>query len=261
MYRSVSRRLGRTATRVYLVLFVVVAAGNAVSFAFHDRLKSDLGAVSRHVAALWSREPAPEPAARLKPRYEAPPQRLTAPPLPPFARFEPQLALEPPYAVTAADAFTAGDVRIRLAFIDGLAAADLCLNVGLTRFPCGLMGRASMQNLVSNAPLTCRPVFYDEGDLRHACTLQGTDIAAHQVAAGFARPDHLGRLHLDRLAEAAAASRRGAWNGNWAVLSEDAMRRDETLLHRLDALKTSHRPTAPDAPADAANDPLGNDAQ
>ena len=126
--------------------------------------------------------------------------------------------------------------EVRLAFTEGIGARDICVTAELKKFPCGLMGRASLQNRITIEPMKCMPVFYGDAEERYYCQLKdGTDLSAYQIKAGFAVPDQVGRTHFDESLAAAKRLGTGAWKGNWTVLSLDDIRQMEELAKGLDS--------------------------
>ena len=225
--------------KIYWILAGLVICANIASFSFRAEISTAYTALSGFWVTYWgSEEDAPKQKIFKKPPYEALPLAYNAPPRRPFSELYHALDLEPPYTVVTSDRFIAGNTPIRLAYIDGIGATDLCIDDSVAKFPCGLMGRASLQNRISNEPMSCIPVFYWAGDPHYDCHLtDGMTLSRFQVRAGFARPDSLGgRLFssdkkdaIDRLA--------GAWNGNWTILTLDDIKRQERLASELDQLR------------------------
>lgn len=146
------------------------------------------------------------------------------------ATFEPAQRLQPPYRVIDSVSLS-GEAKgeLKLAYVRGIGATDLCLNAKQRKFACGLMGRAALQNRISDEPMTCVPVFYGGGVRRFSCRLDdGTDLSAYQVGTGFARPDVLGRLLLEQPLQHARSIGTGAWQGDWLVLRLEDLERTET---------------------------------
>jgi len=131
----------------------------------------------------------------------------------------PQIVLSGPYNVTDSVTLAVHGTSYRLAYAKGLKRDDVCMNAEARRFPCGLMGRASLQNLVRNNTISCTPVFYsDESVPRYMCLYGEIDLTAHQIAAGFAVPDALGLDRYGTESNDARSSAAGAWDGGWNVL-------------------------------------------
>ena len=134
--------------------------------------------------------------------------------------FSEPIKLVPPHVVVDATTIVSTDHIIRLAFVAGLGHDDLCSNEDGLKFACGLRGRASIQNLIWNSEFTCRPVFYPADQVRYACLTGDIDLAAHQVAAGYARADAYGRFVYESEQQDAAIDKKGAWDGGWMVVLE-----------------------------------------
>lgn len=127
--------------------------------------------------------------------------------------------LSGPYSVTNSATIMSGGIAYRLAFVEKLERDDVCANSSGRRFSCGLMGRASLQNLIRDQEILCNPVFYPEEQTpRYQCMFGDTDLSRHQIAAGYAMPDALGlRFYSQDLTDARLALA-GAWDGNWNVV-------------------------------------------
>lgn len=254
-------RLGDRAIAVYAVLIVLAALYVVASMVYRERLAAvyaDAAAWLTSLRPAQDAAPPPAPQAALRTRSEPQPFHLYAPPpTPADARVAATLDLQPPYQASSADTFTAAGVEIRLAMVDGAPGTGICINRYLTRFPCGLMGRASIQNLISNAALTCRPVFYPAKEVRYQCFAGDVDLGRHQVASGFARTDPLGRRAYARAEKQAHAAGRGAWSGGWTLQTGDTARSRETLFNSLD----SRRNAGSDATLSPGFDPLKANAE
>ncbi len=236
-------RLGTRATRVYAGLVVLVVAFNVVSFFYSDQILHGIARLGewlpRHAsptAEVTPEEPALADSVTV--RDALPPAAVFSPPRAPYSPLASARVFEPPYVVSSADTFARGGTRVRLAFVDGIASDDVCMNEFLAKNPCGLMARASMQTLIANQVMRCRPIFYRHDDIRYQCFSGETDVAAFQVREGFAKPDAFGWPRLsDALAEA-RHQEKGAWKGGWQVMGRSTFQRNNVLLNKLDALAT-----------------------
>ncbi|WP_420335677.1 hypothetical protein [Roseibium sp.] len=198
----------------YVVLIFLVVGLNVFLYLFREDMTA--------FVAQWS-DRRTEPEDRAIEEAAAPliTQLLTLPDIKStLVSFEPTMRLEPPYKVVDSVSLRGkAQTEFKLAHVVGIGATDLCLNSKYGKFPCGLMGRASLQNRISNEPMTCIPVFYGDGARYFSCRLDdGTDLSAYQVGAGFARPDATGRLLLEEPLRRAKSLGAGAWQGDWSVL-------------------------------------------
>lgn len=155
----------------------------------------------------------------------------------PLSRISGAIALSPPYTVSGSDTIRQGETEIRLAFVEGLEPGAICLDQYLMKTSCGLMGRASLQNLIASSELRCLPVFYRQTDTRYQCHLDAVDLAEHQVRAGFALPDIHGNATLRSAMHNARDAEAGAWNGGWQIVSPLDLRRAALLLEGLDSMR------------------------
>lgn len=133
------------------------------------------------------------------------------------ASLAPTLALSGPHRVIDSVTIRSGKAAvIKLAYVRGIGAQDICMSQKRRRFACGLMARASLQNLISTAQIICQPVFYGGEDIRFSCRLDdGTDLAKHQVKSGFAVPDSFGLSAFAKVAKEARKKEFGVWQGDW----------------------------------------------
>ncbi len=224
---------------LYWLLVGLVICANIASFSFREEISAAFNAFDGILQTYWGKKDyASGQRIFKKPPYEALPLAYNAPARRPFSELHHTLDLEPPYAVVTSDRFLSGNIPIRLAFVDGIGATDLCIDSNVAKFPCGLMGRASLQNRISNERMSCIPVIYWAGDPHYNCHLiDGTNLSRFQVQAGFARPDFLGeRLFLEDVQDAIERLA-GAWNGNWSIQSLDEAKRQERLFKQLDQLR------------------------
>lgn len=223
--KSAKSRMSRRAIRYYLVLIVLVVGLNAVLYLFRDDLTAFVAQWNDGLAASEDRT-IEESDAPLVSQLLAYPDSSAE-----IATFEPVVRLQPPYRVVNSVSLRgAAQKEFKLAHVVGIGATDLCVNSRNRKFPCGLMGRASLQNRISSEPMTCIPVFYG-GKARHfSCRLDdGTDLSAYQVGAGFARPDATGRLLFEKPLRRAQSLGSGAWQGDWSVVRlRDLTRTEET---------------------------------
>lgn len=135
------------------------------------------------------------------------------------SRFVPTTRVEPPYRALSGDEIEveSGKREIRLAFAEGIGGEAICRDGEDLRFPCGLMARAAMHRFLQDTPARCVPVFYWRGEIRHRCFSASGDLARLEIAAGFARPDAMGRaLYAEALGNA-RETKAGAWNGGWTL--------------------------------------------
>ncbi|MEJ1157968.1 thermonuclease family protein [Prosthecomicrobium sp. N25] len=135
--------------------------------------------------------------------------------------------LSAPYEIVDSMTFRAGERRIRLGLAKGVRRGDVCFGADGLRFACGLMGRASLANLIRSSPVTCHPLgTAGDGTLVAQCFVNGTDIAAHQIRAGLALPEPgLGGTY-QAIAEQAREAVAGAWNGGWRLMDLPDDKRD-----------------------------------
>lgn len=224
--------------RIYWILAGLVICANVISFSFREQISNAYTALGGWLKPYWGAEgEAPSQTVPQKPPYVALPLAYNAPARRPFSELYQSYHLEPPYTVVTSDRFISGNVPIRLAYIDGIGATDLCIDSSVAKFPCGLMGRASLQNRISNERMSCIPIFYWAGDPHYDCHLtDGTNLSGFQVRAGFARPDFLGRWLLAKDMHEAIDQLAGAWDGNWSMLSLEDIKRQERLAKQLDQL-------------------------
>jgi endonuclease YncB( thermonuclease family) len=215
-------RFGTKAVRFYTLLVALVVAVNLVSFMFREQIVSVYRHLSHEVYEWWVSETLREAESDSRFRYEVKPLDLFSLSSGPFSRFHPNRDFQPPYRVSASDRLFAGSDEIRISYVQGIGPTDLCLSVSGTRFPCGLMGRASLQNRISINFLKCMPVFYPGPDVRYECRLpDGTDLSEFQVRAGYARPDFLAPPAMFAAMKSAVEKSAGAWSGEWTVMSLD----------------------------------------
>jgi endonuclease YncB( thermonuclease family) len=142
--------------------------------------------------------------------------------------FIPAIQLAPPYDVIDSMTFRSQDVRIRLANISGVRRGDVCFGEDSLRFPCGLMGRASLANFMRTNPVTCYPTgqMLDSTTLVAQCFLAGVDLSEHQIRAGLARPyPGVGGTYLESMRQASEI-KAGAWNGLWKLMDLPEDKRD-----------------------------------
>jgi len=230
--------------RVFWILLVIVAVGNTLSFAFRQEIAGLTSQMKPLIQSLWpagadteSRPQAP------KMKFEAKPLDPLTPAKPPFYKVSANLTFDPPYLVEASDRFSVQGRLVRLAYLQGLGATDLCLNSVGGKFPCGLMGRASLQNRISASTMTCLPVPYGIEDIRYDCRLSdGTRLAEHQLAAGFARPDAAGLKLFHVTSAQAKAVPTGAWNGGWQIQTMADLKALEVTVEQQRIEKDGEKP-------------------
>ncbi|WP_162901323.1 hypothetical protein [Breoghania sp. L-A4] len=230
-------RLGRRATRVYAGLIVLVIAFNVGSYLYGEQILREAKQVRMRAAVPVAAPQEHDPAAS-GPLARAVPPGALAPPRPPYSIVGRELSFQPPYVVTGSDTFLNRQVPVRLAFVNGIAPDDICMDRFLAKYPCGLMARAALKQAISGQDLRCRAIFYGREDIRYQCFAGEADIAAGQVRAGFAKPDSLGRARLSGAMEEARRLQSGAWNGGWRTMGRSAFQRNNVLLDKLDALAT-----------------------
>ncbi len=224
--KSNQPRISRRSAWYYAVLIGLVVGLNLVFLLYRD-----------DVAALIERGTGGPEAAKDKPveaQFVPSVTQLLAQPDTDLtvATFEPAQRLRPPYRVVDSVSLS-GDAKgeLKLAYVRGIGATDLCLNAKQRKFACGLMARAALQNRISDEPMTCVPVFYGGDERRFSCRLDdGTDLSAYQVGTGCARPDVLGRLSLEQPLQRARSAGTGAWQGDWIVLRLEDLERTEKKI-------------------------------
>ncbi|WP_346911913.1 hypothetical protein [uncultured Roseibium sp.] len=224
--------------KIYWILAGLVICANIASFSFRGEISTAYTALSGFLQTSWgSADDNPAQPTSNKPPYEALPLAYNAPARRPFSELYQALDLQPPYTVVTSNSFMVGNTPIRLAYIFGIGATDLCIDDSFAKFPCGLMGRASLQNRISNEPMSCIPVFYLAGAPHYDCHLtDGMTLSRFQVHAGFARPDSLGERLFSTEKQDAIDRLAGAWNGNWTILTLDEIKRQERLANQFDQL-------------------------
>ncbi|MBZ8133175.1 hypothetical protein CLD20_07850 [Afifella sp. IM 167] len=128
------------------------------------------------------------------------------------------IKLLPPFeAVSSTRLAGNGRPAIDLAYVEGLTRDAVCRVAQGRRLPCGLMGRAWLQNFLHGLEVYCEPRFIAGERPDYQCFAGGEDLARRQVRAGFARPSGYGfELYAAALQEAMTAEA-GAWNGGWRV--------------------------------------------
>ncbi len=230
-------RIGRRALYIYGAIAAVVLVVNLGSFFFREDLLHVARTLGGYFGTAWIGQDGEEveqdvadPFSEFQvPGYD---------PLIPFAfRMKPvnALALDPPYHVDSSALFRADDVTIQLAYISGLGKTDLCVTTDERKFPCGLMGRASLQNWISNQKMTCKPVFYPVLETRFSCFLEdGSSLSEHQVLSGFARPDAFAQEVLNAPLARAKAARAGVWAGDWQVVTLESLKNAAPALESPD---------------------------
>ncbi len=230
-------------TTTFIVTFVVVVVCYfVVSAFFQDRIVAARASFQTWTDAVtwsWSWSGSADSVAIPLPRPEVfvVTRSLFDAPEEPVSRLSGAVLLSPPYTVPRSDIIRQGSTEVRLAFVEGLEPGAICLDRFLMKTSCGLMGRASLQNLIAPSNLRCLPVFYRETDTRYQCYLDNVDLAEHQVRAGFARPDIHGTATLLSAMRGARNAEAGAWNGGWHIVSPLDLRRAGMLLEGLDSLR------------------------
>ncbi len=144
--------------------------------------------------------------------------------------FVESLKLSPPWSAVDSILFDSATTRVRLAHVWPVGRREVCIDAAETRFACGLMGRAALQNFLVGKSVVCTQSFFRakwERDILVAdCRADGIDLAEHLVRSGFAFPDHAaGEPLLAALADARAA-RRGVWAGPFEYPFRDRTRED-----------------------------------
>lgn len=145
--------------------------------------------------------------------------------------FRAPLRLAAPYDVVDSMTFRSGEIRVRLAHVEGVRRGDVCFGEDGLKFACGLMGRASLANFLRSNPVVCHPVSDpDEASSRIVaqCFVGATDLAQHQIRAGLARPVQAATGSYLQAEEAARAARAGAWNGGWSLMDLPEEKRNGT---------------------------------
>lgn len=159
------------------------------------------------------------------------------PPAETDGRFEPALHLSPPFDAVDATLIDSLDTRLRLAHARPVGRNEVCVDRAGLRFACGLKGRASLQNHIYDKTVRCLRLFLDTdapvsaGTAGHPivdvrCTVDGEDLATHQIRAGYAFPTDL--ADADQRAALDDARRRGAgvWAGPYEIPAEDRSEED-----------------------------------
>lgn len=230
-------------TTTFIVMFmVVVVCYVIVSAFFQDRIvaaRTEFQTWAGTVKWSWSWSGSAESVAIPLPRPEVFLVRRSVfdAPEEPLSKLSGAVLLSPPYSVLRSDTIRQANTEIKLAFVEGLEPGAICLDRFLMKTSCGLMGRASLQNLIATSDLRCLPVFYRETDTRYQCYLDDVDLAEHQVRAGFARPDIHGNATLRSAMRESRKAESGAWNGGWQVVTPLELRRAVVLLEGLDSLR------------------------
>lgn len=130
--------------------------------------------------------------------------------------FEEPIRLSPPFDAIDSVVFDAELRRFRLWGVWPVARNEICRDEEGSRFACGLMARAALQNHIATRRLVCSRIFgaaRETDFVEVSCSVEGEDLAVRMVKAGFAFPTlRSGRPEEEALAEA-VAEKRGYWNG------------------------------------------------
>ena len=144
------------------------------------------------------------------------------------------MALSVPAAASAAESagtatvidgrtLTIGGVRYRLFGIDVPDLGQTCERFGRA-YPCGLVARTALMDLVAGARVSCRPVSGARAKLAGrtdaqgrtvaVCQATGVDLSWNMVHTGWALPEPTyGARYYGRIRTAAKARRSGLWKG------------------------------------------------
>ena len=115
------------------------------------------------------------------------------------------------------DTLRVGNQRVRLVRLDAPELDQTCLGTDGAEWACGTAARLFLAGLLKRNDATCLRSGWDAyGRSLAACTVDGEDIGAQIVAAGWAIAD------FGYAAEAAAAraARLGVWSGNFVAPAE-----------------------------------------
>lgn len=203
----------------YATMLSVLVGGGTILWAGSRPGIERIGAVD-----AGSVRPAPKPVPQAAPAEAAPPRStaldLFRPEPTASTSFQGSIVLHPPYEVINATTFQSGETRIRLAYVDGVRRSDVCIDPNQLKFACGLMGRASLANLLRSNPVVCHRTFLPDSreSIAATCLLGDTDLAEHQIRAGMARPESTASERYVAATAEARASGAGAWTGGWTLL-------------------------------------------
>lgn len=104
---------------------------------------------------------------------------------------------------------------VRLAGVTGPDARATCIDAQGRPWACGLRARAALNDLVRGAALRCTSRSPDVPEVEARCDGPSGDVAAHLVAAGWARPTNEARYMPEM--QAAFEAQKGLWDGRWTV--------------------------------------------
>jgi endonuclease YncB( thermonuclease family) len=143
--------------------------------------------------------------------------------------FEEPIRLSPPFDAIDSVVFDAEMRRFRLWGVWPVGRNEICRGDDGSRFACGLMARATLQNHIARKKLVCNRMFGPDrpGDfVEVVCIAEGVDLALHMIRTGFAFPTRLsGTAHWEALGEA-VSEKRGYWNGPQAAPTADRAAED-----------------------------------
>lgn len=180
----------------------------------------------------------------------------TDPPAIVLSGFDAPIRFSPPFDVIDSALFDSGDRRIRLARIVPVGRQDVCLDGDGRRFACGLMGRATLQNLLAHRSVSCVRLFLP-ANRRHDfidadCDADGVNIAEHVVRSGFAFPSALTDERLEAALGEAREAQNGVWRGPYLIPEKDA------ALEDAREVEISSFRTSPSVARDRVEDASGN---
>lgn len=132
--------------------------------------------------------------------------------------------VEPPYDYIDASSFRSSATIVLLAGIDAPKRAAVCQAADKTLWPCGIMARVALFNVIRHKPVLCEPdpvidpTTQPANTIFGSCMLEGRNIAVELVRSGFARAAGLPSRDMQEAEEEARAATRGLWNGNWQII-------------------------------------------
>lgn len=132
--------------------------------------------------------------------------------------------VEPPFEYIDVQSFRSNATTVVLADIDAPKRAAVCMGADKTLWPCGIMARVALFNVIRHKPVLCHAKLIGEAPALPANTIYGTcllhnqDIAVELVRSGFARSAGFPSRDMQEAEQEAKAATRGLWNGNWNIV-------------------------------------------
>lgn len=132
--------------------------------------------------------------------------------------------VEPPFDYIDASSFRSNTTIVLLAGIDAPKRSAVCQGADKTLWPCGIMARVALFNVIRHKPVLCEldpvsdPAAQPANTIFGSCMVENRNVAVELVRSGFARAAGLPGRDMQQAEEEARAAMRGLWNGNWQIM-------------------------------------------